>query len=214
MFTYLHRFLYISISQRGSYISDLRVGLTSDPIIFKGLISLILLTDILPRESQLQIRRRQPSARIPVPPCHGGQIFNLDFFSENRNTPIIVCLKGTKGAKRSQQTIPLPASSHLVCFIAQGEPCRTIWTLLWSARGENRNIIVTCLYFKICKGISLPISKLTFWGWNIGSSLKPHPDFTNSSAPYPLASVPLICFLVHKALVLALLRFNHVWPLY
>lgn len=138
MFAYLHRFLYISISQRGSYISGLHVGLTSDPIIFKGLISLILLTDIPPRESQLQIRGRQPSALIAVSPCHGGQIFNLDFFNENRNTPIIVCLKGTQGVKRSQQTIPLPASSHLVCFIAQGEPCRTVQTLLWSARGENK----------------------------------------------------------------------------
>lgn len=101
----------------------------------------------------------------------------------------------------------LPASSHLVCFIAQGKPCRTIWTLFWSARGENRNI-VTCLYFKICKGFSLSISKLTFWGWNTGSSLKPHPGFTNSLAPYPLASIPLICF-PGKALDLALLRSNH-----
>lgn len=156
----------IHFNIRGSYINDLCVGLTSYPIIWR---ERAFSRPWFHGSCWLTSCRAKASCRpvlILVPQCHGGQIFNLDFFNENRNIPIMACLKGTQGAKRSQQTIPLPASSHLVCFIAQGEPWRTIRTLLWSARGENRNFIVTCLYFKICKGFSLPISKLTFWGWN------------------------------------------------
>lgn len=59
---------------------------------------------------------------VPVPPCNCEQIFNLDFLNENGNTPIRACLTATLGVKRSQKTIPLPASSHFVCCIAYKIP--------------------------------------------------------------------------------------------